>query len=267
MNIFEFSDYRKFLQKRFHSMPKRGHGQARRLAASLKVSTTFVSQVFQERRDLSSEQACGVCDFLGLSEIETNYFLLLVQQHRAGTVRLRQHLQKELDRTKAIGQKISSRLDVKKILSDEDKSIFYSDWYFSAVRLMAGINGFQSPERIADHLGLPLKLTNEVILFLLQRGLLVNEGETLKVGPSRTHLEADSPFIKNHHQNWRLRALENIKGPKRMHYSAPMTIGVADVEKIQSRLLKCIEDVAKIIDPAPNEELMCLNIDWFPICK
>lgn len=44
-----------------------------------------------------------------------------------------------------------------------------------------------------------------------------------------------------------------------------MTVGKNDVETIRAILLKAIQDVGKVVDPAPNEELMCLNIDWFKV--
>jgi len=247
-------------------MPKKGYGQAKKLSLQLRVSSNFVSQVLKGEKSFSADQALEVCEFFGFSEMETHYFLLLHQLDRAATIKLKNHLKKEIEKCRAEAKKISSRLDVTKQLSDPDKMIFYSDWRYSAMRLLLDIPG-QSLDGIAATLGLTRKDANDILRFLLTSGLVVEENGKLKGGPSRTHLEADSPFIKLHHQNWRQRALENMRSSEsqRLHYSAPMTIGVADVDKVRQRLLKCIEDVGKIIDPAPEEVLMCLNMDWFNV--
>jgi uncharacterized protein (TIGR02147 family) len=267
MTVFEFDNYKIFIEKRFKLMPKGGYGQAKKLAEHMGVSTTFVSQVLKGNKELNLEQAANVCAFLGLTELETEYFLKLVSYERAGTDRLKKILLKEINKLKSQSQKLSQRLDVKKVIPDAEKAIFYSDWYYSAIRLLVGIKGFQDIDSIAEYFGLPRKLVSDVMQFLLNTGLCVEENGIYDVGVGRTHLDADSPFIKLHHLNWRYRALENIKHdyPTKLHYSAPMTLSHKDAEKVRERLVKTIEEVGKLIDPSPNEELMCLNMDWFKI--
>lgn len=248
-------------------MPKKGHGQLKKLAEFLGVHTTFVSQVFNGEKTLSAEQGMGVAEFLGLGELETHYFIKLIQIEKAGTEKLKKLILLEAKAIKEQAQRISSRLVVNEVLPDEEKAIFYSAWYYSAIRLLVGIEGHQDPAVIASHLNLPRKTVSDVLNFLLGAGLLVREDSLLKVGPSKTHLEPESPFIRLHHLNWRNRALLNLErvDTEKLHYSSPMTLGKKDVPLVRARLVQLIEDVGKIIGPSPNEELMCLNIDWFRI--
>ncbi|MGE3758672.1 MAG: TIGR02147 family protein [Pseudobdellovibrionaceae bacterium] len=266
-SIFDYQSYKKFTSDRLTVLPRGGYGQPKRLATFLNVSSTFVSHVLKGDKNFSLEQAAVVCEFLGLQEVETEFFLKLVSLERAGTEKLKNVLKIEIRKSRAESQKISNRLQVKRVLQDEEKAIFYSDWSYSAVRLLSGIEGFQSAAAISDYTLLSRKRVNEIVHFLLRSGLCTEEKGRLGPGPSRTHLAPDSAFIKLHHLNWRMKALEGMKDldEKKVHYSSPMTLGKKEVEKIKNLLLSSIEEVGKIIDPAPNEELMCLNIDWFPV--
>lgn len=267
MNLFETTDFRAFTLSRFESRPKKGHGQLKKLAAFLRVHTTYVSQVFKGDKSLSAEQGIGVAEFLELTDLETKYFIKLIQLEKAGTEKLKALIIAEISALKKETQRVSNRLAVTKVLPDEQKAIFYSAWYYSAVRLLIGIDGYQDADEIARHFNLPRKLISEVIKFLVDSGLLLREGSLLKIGPKKTHLEPESPFVRLHHLNWRNRALLNLDqvDNEKLHYSSPMTLGIKDVPIVRNRLVKLIEDVGGILDPSPNEELMCLNIDWFRV--
>lgn len=267
MSIFEYTAYKKFLLDRIQSLPKKGYGVQRKLAEYLSVSTTFISQVLQGDKSFNLEQGSQVCEYFGLADRETEYFLKLILIERAGTEKLRAILQREAKQIREQSQTIASRLKVQAMIGDDDKAKFYSEWHYSAIRLLVGLEGYDDLDAIAAYFALPRETVVEAVNFLLETKLLKREGGRLQVGPSRTHLASDSPFIKMHHANWRYKALETVrhKYPEKLHYSAPLTLGREDALKIRALLLKAIEDTEKIIAPSPNEELMCLNIDWFKI--
>lgn len=267
MNIFEFDDYKEYTKKRFELLPKKGHGQLKKLAEYMTVHTTFVSQVFNGNKSLNPEQGVAVADFLGLTEIEKFYYIKLIQIDRAGTEKYKNILIKEADKIKQNALQVNNRLQIKKILTEEQTAVFYSSWYYSAIRLVSDISGYNSIEAIAEYFNLPRRLVADVISFLLENELLIERNGKIMLGPSKTHLNPDSPFRKLHHLNWRNKALESIslKNPESLHYSSPMTVSRKDVEKVKGTLVKIIEDIGIIVDQAKSEELMCLNIDWFNI--
>lgn len=267
MDIFEFNDFREFLKITIKRMPKGGHGQAKLLAEAAGISTAFFSQVLSGKRLLSPEQASLIADKIELSEIQAEYFLLLVEIDRSGNQSLLKRLKRKKENLKKSSQEIAKRFSQVTEVSEEDKPIYYSDWPYIAVQQLTAINDYDSEYKIAERLNLPLKQVKDILSFLLKTGLCVEQNRRIGIGPARTHLKSSSPWIKQHHLNWRLRAIQNynLDTENRLHYSSPMTISKSDFEKIRSLLLAAIDEVGKVVDPSPSEELYCLNMDWFKI--
>jgi uncharacterized protein (TIGR02147 family) len=263
----------------FKSLPKAGYGQSRRLADHLGIHTTLVSQVLNDKKTFTPEQAVSACEFFALSEIETDYFLLLVQLDRAGSPALKKNIHRQIEKIREQSKELVNRLSSKHKLSEEDRAIFYSDWSYSAVRQMMAINGYQQLDSIADYFGFSRRQTKNIIEFLLRVGLCVEvndgaeaggkegKGTKFKVGPTTTHIESSSPWVRLHHMNWRQKSIEalNAEGHAKLHYTAPMTLSKADAELVREQIVKLLESVDSIIEPSPSETLFCLNIDWFQV--
>lgn len=267
MDIFEFDDFKLYLRKLIANLPKAGHGQNKRFAEAAGVSTAFFSQILSGKRQISIEQASLLTDFLGLSDLRADYFLLLVELDRAGNESLRKRLRVRKSQLKKSAALISKRFTSTTEVGEKDQPIYYSDWIYIAIQQLTAIEEFQTEFAIAEKLNLSLKKVREVTDFLKSTGLCVEKSGRLMIGPARLHLSPQSPWIKQHHSNWRLRSLEefNKEDPAKLFYSSPMTLSKNDYEKIRALLVSTIQSVAEIVDPSPSEELVCLNIDWFKI--
>lgn len=92
MSLFDHDDYKQFVERWLGQLPSGKRGQFRRMALHLRVHPTLMSQIFRGSRDLTLEQAFDLATYLKLTEVETEYFLTLVGQNRAGSERLRQFL-------------------------------------------------------------------------------------------------------------------------------------------------------------------------------
>lgn len=262
-----FDDYRKFILARIGEMPRRGYGQASRLARFLGVHTTLVSQILNGKKHLNLEQASLVAEFFGLTDAETEGFLLLVQLDRAGNESLRKNLRRRLERIRAAHRELSTRLQSDVKLTEDVRARFYSDWVYSAVRQLTAIKGFQTVDSIAEALGLPKRRTNEIVEFLLQSQLCVQQGRSLAPGVKSTHLESASPWLRMHHLNWRQKAMESLHRDEasKLHFTSPMTLSAADAARLREMIAEFLETLDKVIEPSPSEELRCLNIDWFKV--
>jgi uncharacterized protein (TIGR02147 family) len=266
-SIYRFTDYRAVIRKRFEEFPKKGYGQARRLAQHLKCHTTMISQVMSGIKTLTMEQALLTAEFLGFNEQESDYFILLVQLDRAGSEALRENLRSKIERMRAHSEELVNRLVKKRDLTEDQKAIFYSDWSYAAVRQVTALGERQPASEIAARLNLPIKHVVKVLEFLIETGLCVKTAHGIKIGPSATHLESSSPWVRTHHTNWRQKAIASLNDDQKskLHYTAPMTLSAADALRIRDKLVGLLEEVDKILDPSPVEELHCLNIDWFKL--
>jgi uncharacterized protein (TIGR02147 family) len=267
--IFNFSDFREYLVDQFAGMPKKGYGQSRRLAIALNVHTTLISQVIKGKKTFTMEQAAGVCEFLSLSDMETEYFLLLVQIDRAGSQSLRRVLNRQLEELRARSTELVNRLRSQRKLTEEERAIFYSDWTYSAIRQLTGIDGYQALDPIAEYFGLSRRRTKEAIEFLIRVGLCKEVDGNLRIGPMSTHVESTSAWVRLHHINWREKAIDalNREGPAKLHYTAPMTLSRTDAFEVRELIVQYLQRVDKIIEPSIPEQLYCLNIDWFKVVR
>lgn len=106
---------------------------------------------------------------------------------------------------------------------------------------------------------------NRVIDFLVTTGLCVESGNHVKIGPNKTHLESQSPFIFNHHKNWRLKGFEkhNNLSANDLMYTAPFTVSQKDFLLFREKLVQLIEQLVKMAGDTQSELLACFNADLF----
>ena len=265
MSLFDFADYKAFARDWVARRPRGGRGEYRRMAQHLGVSSTMISQVFNGEKDLSLEMAAELSGFFGLNAREERYLFLLVEFSRAGSKRLRDALEKQIDEFREAARKVIERVQRDKELSHEDKAIYYSSWTFTGVRNLVAIPYAWSNAEIAARLQLPESQVREVLAFLIDRGLVSLDAGRFEVVAKATHLSADNPLVIKHHQNWRIRGFQKMdqRDPADLHYTGPMSLAVADVEKVRTLLLDFIARVNALVVESPSETVRCLNVDWF----
>lgn len=249
------------------SLPKGGHGYYRKIALHLDINSVMVSQIFKSDRNLTEEQALALTDLLGLSELATEYFILMVQFERAGTHRLKKRWELKMNHIRQQSQDLKTRITQDKELSDLAKTRFYSNWYYSGIRLATSLPDCNLPDQIAQRLQLSVQTVHDVLQFLVESGLCVHEDGVFKMGPQRTHLSQDSYLIGRHRQNWRTKATTRIDQPQKddLFYSGPMSISKEGYNEFREELVHLVEKVTKLVVKSEPETLACLNLDWFKL--
>jgi uncharacterized protein (TIGR02147 family) len=267
VSIFDYQDYREFVRELLAGMPRGGHGQYRRMAKHMRVHTTLLSHVFRGNKDLTPEQACGLASFLKLPELDADYLLALVDRNRAGSAELKLATERRLATLRELHQQVEHRMPGARTLSREDRATFYSQWYYSAVRLASSLPGMNDAEAIGERLGLPRDLVQATLDFLLGVGLIAREGKGFRLAAKRTHLGASSPLVAAHHRNWRAQVMSRYEGMTRKDFAftAPLTLSRADFQRVRELLVETVASVSRIVEPSESEVLGVFNLDWLEL--
>jgi uncharacterized protein (TIGR02147 family) len=263
--VFEYPDYKSYL---LDWAEEKGRGEKSRIAAALRCHMAYISQVLNGSADLSLEQAETLNAYLGHAEEESDFFLLLVLHGRAGTASLRDYHARKIARTLEERRILKNRLKFKKTLPIEDQAIFFSAWYYSAIHLLLQIPEFQTKEKIAAYLKLPLNQVKQVLDFLESLGLATQTHGRYKTGEINIYLAGDSPMIARHHTNWRMRAINAIdrNDPSELHYSSVVSIAKKDATKAHAIMTKAIEQVRALVgESSPEDSLFCYCLDLFEV--
>lgn len=266
-DIFEYHNYKAYLEALIGSKPKRGRGIRMEWARASACPYSHISQVMLGNSHLSMEQAEATNQYFGHTEEEANFFLLLVQLARAGTASLKSRLERQIEQVLERRLVLKDRLGVKAGVSREDQATFYSSWHYGAIHVMLSIEKFQTKDSIARYLGISLKRVGEVLEFLTSVGLAVpRENGQFGIGTGRIHLESDSPMISKFHTNWRMRAIQSLDREDShadLHYSSAITISESDFKRVKALLVNYINEIKTIIRESKEEGAHCFSVDLF----
>ena len=263
-SVYDFSDYKDFLRFKVGDKSAR-RGLKSALAQALGCQPTYISQVLNDHAHLSTEQGMSLNLFFGHTKEESHFFLLLLQKERAGTQVLKKYYQEQMQDVLDRRLSLTKRLGTQNILSEEDKTTFYSSWHFTAIHIALTIPELQTKEALANYFRLSLKKVGSVLEFLISAGLVVEEGGRFKAGSTLIRIGNDSPHILKHHSNWRTQALESLDREELsdLHYSAVVSLSADDVRELKNHILESIKDYLSLIRESKEEEVYALCIDFF----
>lgn len=262
-SVFEFSEYKAYL--RALAGVNQRKGLRLRFAEAAQVQPTYVSLVLNGKSHFSLEQAERISEFLAHAKEERHFFLLLVQKGRAGTKQLEEYFQEQIELIKSQRLLLTHRLGKEYALTEVQQAKYYSSWIYGAVHIALSIPVLQNKKNLSRFLQVPPSKVAEAIEFLVETGLVIEEGGKYIFGPVQVRLATDSQNITKHHANWRTRAIESLDrmNERDLHYSGVFSLSKTDVLKVKDQLLEQIKRSQETIRPSAEEELYCFNVDFF----
>ncbi len=265
MSIYQVDSYKVFFNDWVRKQPKKGHGEYRRLAMALSVSTTLISQVFNGQKEISLEMASEICDYLHLSEEESEYFILLVEFSKAGSFKLQTRLRKQIKERQEKAKKLENRMKKETVLDEASRQIYYSSWIYPALRLLVDIPQMSDVEKISERLQIPRNQLLKYLDFMVKNNLIVQKNSQLKIGPSSVYLPPSDPLANRNHQNWRNIAYQKmtLQNDENFFYTGLYALSEEVTDQLRKALPDFIEDILKKVRPSKSETTRCLNIDFF----
>jgi uncharacterized protein (TIGR02147 family) len=266
VNIFRHLDYKNVLQDSLKENSET-YGFKSRLAEAAGCQKSFLSQVLGGPIHLTPDHAANLCEFWKLSPAEREYFMELIQYARAGTKTLKEYSRKRIERFRLDQENLSKRFQEKKEIPDAAAAIYYSAWHFSATHMLLTIPEFRTPEKIAERLQVPKPFAIEILKTLQSIGLAAEQKGEWTTTNSIVHLAKDSYLTGLNHGNWRSKATANafLRRERDLHYTVVASVSRADIERLREMVFKFLDDTRKIMAPSKEEELVCLNCDFFEI--
>lgn len=262
--VYKFDDYKAYVK---NALSEKGHGSRMKFAEALNCQSAYITQVLNKNAHLSMEQAADASVFFNMDQDEEDYFFLLVQFGKAGTKKLRDIYLKKIKLTREKRTIFSNRISDKEELDEATQGRYYSRWYYAAIHMIVTIPEYKTKKEISDYLGLRMDVLSEALNFLISSGLIVQTKKGYTTGKARVFLKGDSPLIVQHHQNWRMRAIDSFTNSQKenLHFSSVYTISKEDFIKIKEKLLTHIQEVREIVKPSKEEELCVFNVDFFKL--
>ncbi|MGZ3797687.1 MAG: TIGR02147 family protein [Pseudobdellovibrionaceae bacterium] len=270
MNIFEQNDYKEalklYIRKKEKSVQR---GAFKNLAEYLGVHATLVSQILSGTKDFTEEQIFSVCEFFGIPKLESHYLWILVQIERAGSIKLKKHYIELKEQLRNQALNLSNRVEKAHELTESEKAIFYSSWFYSAIQVATTLDRNVDFEFICERFNLIPTKAREVLDFLIQIQMIKEKDGRFFPGTTSTHLENKSPFIAKHHTNWRLKAIEATENllDEELIYSANVTISRVDFVRLREEMVQLVQRFLTVVKDSPAEDIAQFNLDFFWLKK
>ncbi len=267
-SIFDYTDYRKFLQEYYAwaKANKRGFSHRAFMAKTGMSGPNYFKRVMEGVHDLTDNSIPKFSQALDLSGAEADYFSHLVHFNQANTL-------EEKDRcfTALMGLKAPRR----DYVLEQAQYDYYKDWFNVAIREMLAFLPYKdnAPE-LAKRLAPPIspKQVKKAIDLLDGLGLVVKSEDGTYRASSQfvlTDPDVQSLFIPKFHQAMARLAEEAItRFPKDERYFSSSTVSVskrtyeAIIEIIRAMRKDVLKKVAEDGDP---ERVYHLNMQLFPL--
>lgn len=267
LSIYQYDSYKKYFNDWVKQQPKNGHGEYRRLAAALGVSTTMVSQIFNGDKDLSLELACEMTEYLLFNDDDADYFLLLVDFSKAGSVKLRSRLSRQIKDRQGKAKKLENRFKNVTTLSESERNVYYSTWINQAIRILIELEDSNTIDSIVNKIAVPKNQVMKAVEFLNKVGLVNQKGNKLFSGDSHVYLPSSDPIVGRYHWNWRQLAIQKMQvtNDETFFYSGQYTLSNEVADEIRRLLPDLIKSVVEKVKPSKSQTARCLNIDYFDL--
>ena len=242
-------------------------GQMTKAAEALNCQRSYLSRVISDELQLTPDHAFNLSKFWNLNSDERDYFLNLVDFERAGDPEFRAFVKSKIVALKNKYESVQERTERTAFSLDAHQATYFSTWIWSAIHFLTSIPKYQSPDAIADRLGLRADSLTPYLVALEAQGFIEQKRNKWIYKSGEFHAPKDSPLVSFLHQNWRSRAVLDAQlfSKDSVHFTQVQTLSLDDFEKVKDLLLNFIADSSRIAGPSRPEECIAVTCDLFKI--
>jgi uncharacterized protein (TIGR02147 family) len=269
-NIFEYENYRTFLNDAYQSMKSQDKKFSFRFFARICgfTSHSFLRMIMQGKSKLSPDSVDKIAKAFKFNQEQSLFFKNLVYLNQATNSEERQVYAKEILRSQTYRKIHPLR---------ESQYEYFNLWYNTAIRELVGLPGFQEdPKWIAKHLIPRIKAeeAKKSLEDLLKLGLLKRNDEGKLVQADAvvsTPAEVSSAYVANWHREYLKKAAESIDTVSREKRDiSAVTLGFSkkNVKIIKEMIANFRKEIVNIaLQESERDALYQLNIQFFPLAE
>lgn len=265
LSVFSFSNYKKFLQMRLRD----SWGLITKVAESAGCQRAYLSRVLSENENihLTPDHAYGIAKHFEMSPSESEYFMTLVEFARASSGSYRDFVERKLIYLSREHENLKRQKGRERLEDSEVQAQYYSAWHWSAIHVLVSIPQYQYAETIAAKLNLPISTVHNCLQDLAKNGFVRFDNGRWVHASGNLHLTKNSPFITYHHNNWRVRAVQDaqLKNNENIHLTIVQAMSRTAVSEIKQLIFDFIRESSHVSSPSQSEEIMCTNLDFFSV--
>lgn len=269
-NIFDYLDYRSFLCDTFNYKKQKNHHFSYRVFAGKAgfSSPNFLKLVITGQRNLTNESIGKIAKGFNLNKQEREFFENLVFLNQASSYDEKDHYYNKM-------MSINGYLKSHKL--DKSSYIYFSKWYYPAIREIAGFKDRNiTPEEIAKLLSpsITVKEVEKALKLLQELGLLRKDKDGLWEQPDKivmTEPEVKSLVIANYHKEMMkmgMEAIELYPSHERDISAVILSVKKGRIKELKERIIAFRKELLKLAcEDEESDQVIQINFQAFPLTK
>ncbi len=267
LNIFEYTDFRDFLNDRLNELKDENSTFSRRYFVKKLglASSSYLSRIIDGSKNLSERLARKLPDVLGLSAEETSFFYDLVRYGQAKTTAAK---------VEALDMLRRNRRFIKVHQLALDRFDYYSDPLTLTLREMVANRDFvEDPDWIAKRL--PFKSSPRKIRIAIEKLIrlgLLERNEEGKLVICTKHVKSGDRLgsvpLRTYHRNMLELAIDSIEKPVSVRHFRGLTMSIPSdtYEEITEQMAMCVNRIRAIVDASgASDHVYHLEMSLFPL--
>ena len=269
MNIFAESNYRQILREVVEERKSiDGKFNFQSIGEVTRIPKSYISKVTTEKAHFNCDQLCAVCEYLGFTETQLRYMMLLLELERCAQKKWKDILTRDLNiiRDKAMDstEHIKAKADQ---VGEQSLRDYYIDPMNQIVHICLSIPRYQrEPQRLAADLRLSPAELRMVIERLEALNIIENVNGKIKTVVKSIHLPKLSPVYKPWRNQLKLLCLDRLNRDARTDdYSFSVTFSATSRarDKIKSEFLDLLKKVEDTVQTSDQVETYQMSFDLF----